>query len=195
MNIRPAVLLLLSVPAFAVEPVVTLDRADIQARVLVAKSKAAALAVASRPVVSVAAKSGNALQAALGSCSDDVRRGFLSSLVFVGGKFAGAKVDGVQGCLGAKGYDSLRAQFGPITVADNKGYRCESKGTCAESQHRICTSNCMTSGADFVGVSYGGKRDMSYFSLEKELSGISEGERNKILDSLSLENGRIGLAR
>lgn len=181
-------LLLLSAPAFSLEPSVSLDQADRKAREIVVKAKALS-AVSSVRVQEKSGKNGNKLQAALGACSDDVRRGFLSSLVFVDGKFAGAEIKGVQDCLGDGGYKALRVMFGPIVVADNKGYYCEAKGTCAESDRKICTSNCRSGFTANVSTSAEG-----YLSVEKSLAGQPVAARNYLLDNLDLENGRIGSA-
>lgn len=178
-------LLLLSTPVFSLEPAITLEQAEGKAREVVAKAKATLAAVPVR-AQEKSGKSGNKLQAALGACSDDVRRGFLSSLVFVDGKFAGAEVKGVQDCLGDGGYKALRVMFGPIVVADNKGYWCESRGTCAESTNKICTSNCRS--ALTANVSTFGD---GYLSVEKTLADRPVAVRNYLLDSLDLENGRI----
>ena len=178
-------LLLLSAPVFSLEPAVTLEQADGKAREIVAKAKAT-LTTAPVRVQEKSGKSGNKLQAALGACSDDVRRGFLNSLVFVDGKFAGAEVNGVQNCLGDGGYKALRAMFGPIIIADNKGYWCESRATCAESSSRICTSSCMSDLTANASTSGDG-----YLSIEKTIADRPVAVRNYLLDNLDLENCRI----
>jgi len=133
----------------------------------------------------------NALQSALRKCPDAIRRGFLSSLVFVDGKFAGAEVQGVQECLGNGEYKALRAMFGKLGNDDHKGYYCESVGTCSESSKKICTGNCRSGYTSNASLPVG---ERGYVSVEQALAGQSLVVRNQHLDNLALENERIDMA-
>jgi hypothetical protein len=124
----------------------------------------------------------------ISGCSDEVRRSFLGDMVLVGGKFAGTRVKEIRECLGEDGYLALRQTLDPSSPVqkDNKGYRCSGRGTCSASLSNICTSNCMHNvTADKAG------EDSTYVSFQEILKDCSEKQRNRFLDTVTWENGRI----
>lgn len=179
--------------ASAADAGLELQHADAEAAQIVkeAKGRLTTVALTSKNEKAVSRISNeDEVRAMLSSCSDRARHSFLESLVLVDGKFAGAHVRMVRECLGEKGYQKFRDLFGSQTprTMDHPDHWCSSRATCSGSND-ICTSNCNND-----GFTAKGKEDTGYVSFRELLGGCSEAERNRFIDSVSWEGGRIHAA-
>ena len=81
----------------------------------------------------------------LRTCSEKARLEFLDSMVFLDGRLAGAYIGSIEKCLGQEARKELFAHLGFLPNTYLEGYKCESRGTCKEAAHYVCTSNCISS--------------------------------------------------
>jgi hypothetical protein len=80
----------------------------------------------------------------LKGCDSKTIKHFTKSLKFKHGGLAHADYSQVARQVSYSQFEGLWGRFGLGLglFADHKGYRCESKGTCVQSEATICTSNC-----------------------------------------------------
>lgn len=80
----------------------------------------------------------------LKGCDPKTIKHFTKNLTFKYGGLAHADYSAVGEQISYRQFSGLWGRFGlgMGLFNDHNGYRCESKGTCAQSEATICTSNC-----------------------------------------------------
>lgn len=183
--------LCLSTPARSQQPTIDLETAYFKSSEMIQYGRLAVADYGSAKLLTQEPRrEGTSLRSKLKGCDVSVQQEFLASMVFVDGKLASARVEGIKKCLGTLRYNEILSFFGVLETkaADHSNYWCSSRATCKPESSSICTTNCRA----LTGESVRSGVDSGYVQMSAIIERQAPDTRAEFLDRLDFAGGVLG---